>query len=122
MTIDEANAVMKYRVPVNVRKSAEHEGVEGQYYADTLVKNYHKKDRKWMYSCSLSQNQKSLYTIPITKLCVADGYEDFIADKVKIERKRVLKQCIRFCLAEHKTKKAINEVISKLIDEIKNDE
>lgn len=121
MTLEEANVILKYHLPCVITGASDNLKpiANGEYRINQISKSYRQRDRRYIYSAQIEQNQRTAYIVELDDISCASGYETMVESKIKQSEKSQLMRQISKLLGILKTKKEINKYISDLINEIK---
>lgn len=120
LTSDEIMAAQKRNLPVIITHNGENYE-PGKYNINAVVRFIPRGEKHYIYSAQISQRQKILYTLPITDLSPAPGYEGIFSEAVKTIRRQQFKGVIKNYIAAGDNKTTLGKMLREVIDEIRKE-
>lgn len=122
MTLEMAQIIQKFHLPVVIVSGINTESIRNkEFRIKEITVSYSNFYKDWICSVTLEQDQRAVYRVNLSDIEQVKGYENMIASKLKMDRKNKLKAAVKIAYEDLKTKKAVNKLVSELIDEVKNE-
>ena len=121
MTREEAQVCFEYHLQVTVDPKIEW-AEEGIHFISKIIEWYDNRMTKMQeLKCSvmLEIDGRDRYTVGVYDLNYPEELEGFVQSKVKKNKNDTFRSLLSELFEQHKTKKAVNQIVNKEIDKIR---
>ena len=120
MTKEEAQVCFEYHLQVTVDPRINW-AEEGIHFISKIIEWYNSEMKEPNCSFMLEKDGRERYTMSFQNLSYPEGLEGFVQSKLRQNKNEAFRLLISELVEQHKTKKAVNQIVNKEIDKIRRE-
>lgn len=122
MTREEAQICFEYNLTVKINSKRCEWAKEDAAYQIRAVKSFYDcRLNQIEHSATLYNSGRAVYEVDVHNIDFDTGFEGFVHSKLRQKKNEQFRSLLSELVEQHKTKKAVNQIINKEIDKIRRE-